>query len=84
MALRQQKDEAWFEVENDGKGIDEDDLPHVFERFYRGKTEEGQPTGTGLGLAIAKEITEKYGGSIHANSEPGQWTRIRVKLPLSH
>jgi len=67
---------------DDGVGIGEDALPHVFERFYR---EDGSRTsrvpGTGLGLAIVKRIVEDHGGRVEAFSGPGPGTTIVVELP---
>src|SRR5262249_589741 len=59
-----------------GVGIADSDLPHIFERFYRGDHSRTRATGgSGLGLAIAKALVESYGGSIHAESTPGKGTR---------
>lgn len=67
-----------------GIGISAEDLPHVFERFYRAnEARTSLSSGTGLGLAITKEIVELHGGSITANSEPGQGSTFSVRLPLN-
>ena len=56
-----------------GTGIAAADLPHIFERFYRGDHSRTRATGgSGLGLAIAKALVEAYGGSIRADSTPGK------------
>lgn len=69
-------------VEDHGPGIAAADLPHVFERFYRGDPSRTRATGGfGLGLAIAKALVEAYGGSITADSTPGQGTQMTVELP---
>ena len=69
-------------VEDHGAGIPEADLPHIFERFYRGDPSRTRSSGGfGLGLAIAKALVEAYGGSIAASSAPGESTRITVDLP---
>jgi signal transduction histidine kinase len=65
-------------VSDTGVGIATQDLPHIFERFY--KTDESH--GTGLGLAIAKSLVVAHGGKITATSEPGSGTTIRIILPL--
>jgi signal transduction histidine kinase len=71
-------------VADQGAGIPEADLEHIFERFYRGDVSRARDTGGfGLGLAIAKALTEAYGGSIHASSNTGKGTCMVVELPLS-
>lgn len=64
-------------VEDNGPGIAQDDLPHIFERFYRGKGAAGT-TGSGLGLAIAKRLIEAQGGRISVTSIVGQGTRFAL------
>jgi signal transduction histidine kinase len=64
-------------VEDEGAGVNPDDLPHVFERFYRGK---GSSEGFGLGLSICKELTERMGGSISIRSQEGVGTEVEVEL----
>lgn len=76
--------EVYFKVEDNGYGIPEEDLPHVFERFYRvNKDRARESGGTGLGLAIAKEIVEGHGGTIKIESTLGEFTRVTVRLPIS-
>jgi signal transduction histidine kinase len=67
-----------LEVKDDGPGIPVSDLPHIFERFYK-STDSG---GMGLGLAIARYLVIAHGGSIEAQSAPGQGTTIHISLPL--
>ena len=70
--------------EDHGVGIPPEDLPHVFERFYRGDPSRTRATGGfGLGLAIAKALVEAYGGTITAENAPRQGTRMTVELPLN-
>jgi signal transduction histidine kinase len=67
-----------------GVGIAPADLPHVFERFYRGDPSRTRSTGGyGLGLAIAKALIEAYGGTIRAESTRGEGTRMTVELPVA-
>lgn len=70
-----------FTVQDNGNGISAEEMPHLFERFYRGEASRvsGAP-GTGLGLAICKEIVEKMGGRITVESEPGQGAAFTVWL----
>jgi two-component system sensor histidine kinase KdpD len=64
-----------------GLGIPQDDLAHVFDKFYRVQRPE-QVSGTGLGLAICKGIIEAHGGQIHAENRPGGGTVITFSLPV--
>jgi len=71
-----------LEVEDTGIGIAEDDLPHVFEEFYRGaNAREYTAEGTGLGLAICKVIAERHGGNIEVGRRVAGGTRFAVTLP---
>lgn len=70
-------------VRDNGIGIPEEDVPHLFERFYRvEKSRTSETGGTGLGLAIAKEIVDAHGGSINVASVQGKGTAVRITLPL--
>jgi signal transduction histidine kinase len=69
-------------VEDTGLGIKADDLPHMFEKFYRVADTEGYTSGTGLGLAIAKQIIEGHGGKITVESERNVGTRFTFFIPL--
>lgn len=68
-------------VRDGGPGIPEDDLPHIFDRFYRA-AEARSLTGSGLGLAIVKGIVERNGGRIHARNLPGGGAEVGFTLPL--
>ncbi|SRR6056297_1825734 len=70
-------------VEDNGRGIAEEDLPHIFERFYQAdKSRSRKKSGSGLGLAIAKQIVDSYDGKIKAESEVSEGTKIEVLLPF--
>jgi two-component system NtrC family sensor kinase len=66
-------------VEDTGKGINPDDLPHLFEPFFSTKGNRG----TGLGLAVSWGIVESHGGTIEVQSEVGHWTHFTLRLPLA-
>ena len=71
-----------IEVQDSGIGISEEDMTHVFERFFRADPARNAGTGgTGLGLAIAKWIVDRHGGHFELRSEPGAGTRITICLP---
>jgi two-component system sensor histidine kinase MprB len=68
-------------VRDHGPGIADDDLPHVFDRFYRAPAARGLP-GSGLGLAIVRHVADAHGGSVVAEQAPGGGARLRLALPL--
>lgn len=72
------KDRFSFSVEDTGKGIAEENLPHIFERFKRFNKEI---PGTGLGLAIVKSIVDLHGGKIIVSSEPNKGTKFTIEIP---
>jgi len=71
-----------FSVEDNGPGIEAKDLPHIFEKFYRGKRRPGMRKGSGMGLAIARAILIAHGGGIEATSPPGKGAQFRFWVPL--
>jgi two-component system, OmpR family, sensor kinase len=80
---RPERTMAVLSVSDSGQGIAARDLPHVFERFYRGDVSRSQSEGhSGLGLAICKAIVEAHGGTIEVASQPGAGSRFVVKLPV--
>jgi signal transduction histidine kinase len=79
-------DERFVEiaVEDNGDGIAPEDLPHIFERFYRADGSRARATGgSGLGLTIARQLVEAHGGVIDVTSEPGRGSRFAFTLPVA-
>jgi signal transduction histidine kinase/DNA-binding response OmpR family regulator len=74
-----------LEVQDTGMGIEDQDLPHIFERFYRGRrVGSSNIPGTGLGLAIVKEIVDLHEGEIEVKSQTNQGSTFRVWLPVDN
>jgi DNA topoisomerase VI subunit B len=75
-------DGARIEVVDTGVGIDAAELPHIFERFYRGsRANEARGSGSGLGLAIVRSIVDMHGGAVEVESRVGSGSRFTVTLP---
>ena len=84
VATRNEKDAVVLTVADTGPGITAEDLPHVFERFYRGDKSRSSTQGhSGLGLAIVQAIVEAHGGRIEAASEVGVGSTFTVRLPAA-
>jgi signal transduction histidine kinase len=73
--------QVWLRVEDEGLGIPEKDLPHVFERFHRGQNVTGKISGTGVGLASARRLVELHGGTLEVESEEGRGSAFTLRLP---
>jgi two-component system phosphate regulon sensor histidine kinase PhoR len=85
VTLRALAGDGWIEVsvQDTGAGIPREDLPHIFQRFYRAdKARSRELGGTGLGLAIVKHIAQAHGGSVRAESERGRGTTITLRFPV--
>jgi signal transduction histidine kinase len=73
-----------IEVRDTGRGIAPEDIPHLFERFWRGDSSRARSTGgAGLGLSICKAIVDSCGGEIAVSSRLGEGTCVTVRLPLA-
>lgn len=84
VAVTQIKDEARVTIQDNGIGMVPDDLPYIFDRFYRSDDSRARKTGgTGLGLSIAKWIVHRHGGHMEVMSRKDFGTRITVVLPLN-
>ena len=79
ISLHQKSDNAIIEIKDNGVGITEKELPHIFERFYRGSKTE-RILGSGLGLAIAQNIIKSHQGEIRVVSKVGKGTSVKITL----
>lgn len=81
---RTEGDRVCVRVEDNGEGIAPDDLPHIFEPFYRGdRSRSRRRGGTGLGLALARSVVAAHGGNISVESQPGSGSVFTISLPLA-
>jgi signal transduction histidine kinase/HAMP domain-containing protein len=72
-----------FEIQDTGIGISPEDMPRLFEKFYRGKAREARArVGTGLGLAIVRSIAERHGGRVWVESEEGKGSTFYLQIPV--
>jgi signal transduction histidine kinase len=70
-------------VKDNGIGISPEDLPHIFEGFYRGQSSKAT-SGHGIGLAVSRQIVDAHGGTIKVESEIGKGTTFGIVLPVSN
>ncbi len=81
-SIRESEDMVVFEINDTGFGMDEKDLPHIFEKFYRSENDQVvEQTGSGLGLAITAEIIKIHDGSIEVQSELDKGSQFTIKIP---
>jgi len=84
ITLSAQADQVRLRVQDSGPGIPPEDLPHIFDRFYRSdKARSRAEGGTGLGLSIARRLAQAHGGDIAAASTPGLGATFTVVLPVA-
>ena len=84
VTLRKETDGAELVIQDTGRGIEPDHLPHIFDRFYRvpGPESSGPERGLGLGLSFVAWIARAHGGTVHVDSTPGKGTRFTISLPM--
>ena len=76
-------DNLVFEIQDTGIGIAQEDMPRLFEKFYRGRAREARTrVGTGLGLAIVRSIAERHGGRVWVESEEGKGSTFYLQIPI--
>jgi two-component system phosphate regulon sensor histidine kinase PhoR len=81
----QRNEDVFVEVADNGLGIPADDIPRIFERFYRvDRSRSREMGGTGLGLSIVKHVAQVHGGSIDVSSTPGAGSKFRLYFPIPH
>lgn len=73
---------AQVQIKDNGKGMDEQLVSHIFDRYYRGTSTGTHTGGTGLGMAIVKQVVAAHQGNIYVNSQVGQGTDIMVEIPM--
>ncbi len=84
LSLDQDSRQVVLRVLDNGSGIDSEDIPHIFDRYYKAPVVRGGlASGTGIGLSVAKKIVELHGGTIEVKSKIGKGTLFTVRLPLS-
>ncbi|GEM04010.1 two-component sensor histidine kinase [Halolactibacillus miurensis] len=82
LSLSESSKTVTFTVQDEGKGISEDDLAHLFERFYRGdKSRDRKTGGIGIGLSIVKALVDAHKGRVEVKSKPNQGTTFHIHLP---
>ena len=82
ISLGETQDSAWFTVSDTGDGISPEDLPYIFERFYRADPSRSRATGgSGIGLSIVEAIVKAHGGTISVSSVPNEGSAFTVTLP---
>jgi two-component system sensor histidine kinase BaeS len=80
VTLGEVSDTAVLEIADTGPGIPASELPHIFERLWRGRASQQIP-GSGIGLALVREIITRHGGTVEATSSQGAGTKLTIRLP---
>jgi signal transduction histidine kinase len=82
LSLKETPETILFEIQDTGFGISQEDLPHIFDKFFRSENNQvAEQTGNGLGLAITAEIIKNHNGFIEVTSEPGKGSNFMITLP---
>lgn len=81
VAVQELSGSVQVEISDSGNGIDDDDLPHIFDRFYRGDKSRAS-SGNGLGLGVVRAIVSAHGGTVTVSNNVGQGATFRIRLPL--
>ncbi|WP_425235078.1 ATP-binding protein [Ulvibacterium sp.] len=83
VSIKKKENKCLMEVKDSGIGINEEQLPYIFDRFYQADNSESREhEGTGIGLSLTKELVEAHGGKIHVESKTGEGTVFQIVLPL--
>jgi len=82
MTLVERDNEALLTISDNGIGIKQGDLPHVFDQFYRADASRGKQSGSGLGLSIARQLIKLHGGKIWIINNPGGGVSVNITLPI--
>lgn len=69
-------------IEDDGVGMDQETVDHLFDRYFRGTSASSNNSGTGLGMAIARQVIIAHGGNLHIDSKPQLGTQFNIIFPL--
>jgi two-component system sensor histidine kinase BaeS len=84
VAAHRAKGRIELSVSDNGPGIPPEDIPHIFERFWRAEKSRNRATGgSGLGLAIVKQLIEAHHGEVQVESQTGSGTRFTIRLPVA-
>jgi two-component system, OmpR family, sensor histidine kinase KdpD len=83
ISAKSENDRLVVEVADKGPGLPPEDLPHLFDKFYRGP-QQGRTSGAGLGLSICKGFVQIHGGTIEAQNRPGGGAIFRFTIPLEN
>ena len=83
VSIKKENDCVVISVKDNGSGIEEKDLPHIFERFYKAENQEANAEGTGIGLAFVKELVELHNGKIEVESKVGEGASFHIYLPIT-